>query len=447
MHRLAAVPFPMPPSSSPPIVVNGSGNDVARDPRHARARRRRRWTLGLAAVAGVGVVSALLARLGPAVPTVDRNAVWTDAVRRGELRRQVRGVGTLVPEDNRWVAARTEARVEKIVVFPGATVGPETVVLVLSNPELQQTALDADAAVVTAQAKLVQLRAQLEGGLLERRAAQAQAVGDQETAAAQVEVDERLSKKGLIAEIELRKSQIRARQLAVCADIERQRVEFSRQSVEPQLAVAQGELDTAKSAAALRRGQLDALQVRAGMTGVLQAVPVEVGQRVVPGANLARVADPARLKAQVKIPETQARDVVVGLPANVDFRTGAPPVAARVARVDPGAQGGTVLVDLAFEEGTALPRGARPDLGIEGAVELERLEDVLLVGRPTGGVEDATVGLFRLEADGAHAARVPVRFGRGSLKEIEVRDGLREGDRVILSDMTAQDGHARIRLN
>ncbi len=442
MHRLAAVPFPMTPPVSP---VNG--NDVARDPCHLRSRRRRRWALGLAALAGVGAGSVLLARLGPAVPTVDKSAVWTDMVRRGELRRQVRGVGTLVPEEVRWVAARTEARVERIAVFPGAAVDPETVVVVLSNPELQQAALDADAAVVAAQAKLVQLRAQLEGSLLERQAAQAHAEGEKDTAAAQVEVDERLSKKGLIAEIELRKSQIRARELAVCSDLERQRVAFSRQSVEPQLAVARGELETARAAAALRRGQLDALQVRAGMAGVLQAVPVEVGQRVVPGANLARVADPARLKAQVKVPETQARDVIVGLPARVDLRTGAPAVAARVSRVDPGAQGGTVLVDLAFEPGTSLPRGARPDLGIEGAVELEHLENVLLVGRPAGGAEDATVGLFRLEADGAHASRVPVRLGRGSLKEIEVRDGLREGERVILSDTTAQDGHARIRLN
>lgn len=441
MHRLASVPFPS-------LTAAPAGtNDVARDPRHGRARRRRRVALGLGALAAIGAVSVVLARLGPAVPTVDKGAVWTDAVRRGELRREVRGIGTLVPEEVRWVAARTEARVERIAVFPGATVGPDTVVLILSNPELQQSALDADAAVVAAQAKLVQLRAQLEGGLLERQAAQAHAVGEKETAAAQVEVDERLSRKGLIADIEFRKSQIRARELAVCADIERQRVEFARQSVEPQLAVANGELETTRAAAALRRGQLDALQVRAGMAGVLQAVPVEVGQRVVPGANLARVADPARLKAQVKVPETQARDVIVGLAARVDLRTGQPPVAARVSRVDPGAQNGTVLVDLAFEPGAALPRGARPDLGVEGAVELERLENVLLVGRPAGGVEESTVGLFRLEADGVYAARVPVRLGRGSLKEIEVRDGLREGDRVILSDTTANDGHARIRLN
>lgn len=434
----------LPPTAN---VVTHNGTDVARDPRHARNRRRRRLALGAAALLGIGVVSVVLARLGPAVPSVDRHVVWTDTVRRGELLRQVRGIGTLVPEEIRWVAARTEARVERIVVFPGTAVGPDTVVLLLSNPELQQAALDADAAVTTAEAKLVHLRAQLEGTTLERQAAFARAQGERDTAAAQVEVNERLAKKGLIADIELRKSQIAARELAACCDIEGQRVEFARQSVGPQLAVAQGELETARAAAALRRGQLDALQVRAGMAGVLQAVPVEVGQRVSPGANLARVADPARLKAQVKIPETQARDVVLGLTGTVDLRTGAPPVPARVARVDPAAQGGTVLVDLAFEPGTALPRGARPDLGVEGAVELERLENVLHVGRPAFGQEEGTVSLFRLSADGTGAVRTRVRLGRGSVNQIEVRDGLREGDQVILSDTTAYDSHERIRLN
>ncbi len=419
--------------------------DVARSTHIARSRRRWRWALIAGGVLSIVLTTLVLSRLRPAAPTVDRSTVWIDTVRRGPMLRQVRGLGTLVPEAIRWIAARNDARVEQIVVFPGTRVEPDTVLLILSNPELQQSTLDADAAVTAAQARLVNLRAQLQGQALERQSAFARAQGDRDTALAAVEVNERLSKDGLIAAVELKKSQISAKELTACCDIERQRVDFTQQAIEPQLAVAQGELDQARAQAALHHSQFDALQVRAGMTGVLQQVPVEAGQRVTAGTNLARVADPARLKAQVKIAETQAKDIQPGLPASVDTRNGI--VAARVSRVDPAVQAGTVLVDLSFDDATPLPRGARPDLSVEGTVELERIDDALVVGRPAFAQEEGTATLFRLSADGSEATRVPVRLGRGSLNIVEIRGGLQPGDCVILSDTSAYDNSERIRLN
>ena len=422
-----------------------SSMDVARPTHVVRNRRRWRWVLLTAGLLIAAIATLTLSRLRPAVPSVDRSTVWIDTVRRGPMIREVRGLGTLVPESIRWIAARNDARVEQIVVFPGTKVESDTVLLILSNPELQQSALDSDAAVTTAQAKLVNMRAQLQGQALERQAAFAKAQGDRDTALAAVEVNERLSKEGLIATVELKKSQISAKELTTCCEIERQRVDFTQQAVEPQLAVAQSELDQARAQAVLLHGQLDALHVRAGMAGVLQQVPVEVGQRVTAGTNLARVADPTRLKAQVKIAETQAKDIQPGLSASVDTRNGV--VAARVSRVDPAVQAGTVLVDLTFDGTTPLPRGARPDLSVEGTVELERIDDALVVGRPAFAQEESTVGLFRLSAGGDEATRVPVKLGRGSLNIVEIRGGLQPGDRVILSDTSAYDSSERVRLN
>jgi HlyD family secretion protein len=419
------------------------GMDVVRSPRHASSRRRRRWLGAAGALLALAAVTILVARLRPAVPSVPRDSIWIDTVRRGEMIRQVRGLGTLVPEEIRWIAAATDARVERIVMFPGATVQPDTVLLVLSNPELQQSVLDADGAVKAAQARLVNLRAQLEGAVLERQSAYAKAEGDRETAVAQVEVDERLNQQGLVAAVELKKSQITAKELIAMCEIEKQRVEFNRQSVEPQIAIAQGDLDQAKAQAALRHSQFDALQVRAGMAGVLQQVPVEVGQRITAGTNLARVADPAKLKAQIKIPETQARDIEPGLPVSVDTRNGV--IEGRVSRLDPAVDAGTVLTDVTFN-GAPLPRGARPDLSVEGTVELERIPDTLIVNRPTFGREDSTVGLFRLSPDGTEATRVQVQLGRGSVNVVEIRSGLKAGDQIILSDTSAYDGAARIRI-
>ena len=418
--------------------------DVARSPRFAQKRRRQRWIVGGIAALALAGITASLAHLRPAVPTIEKGSIWTDTVRRAPMIRQVRGMGTLVPEEIRWIAAGTDARVERIVVFPGATVAPDTLLLVLDNPELRQSALDADAAATAAQARLVNLRAQLESQSLERQAAFAKAQGDRDTADAQVDVNERLSKQGLVAQVELKKSQITAKELTECCEIERQRVDFTRQSVEPQIAVAQGELDQAKAQAALKHSQLDALQVRAGMPGVLQQVPVEVGQRITAGVNLARVADPTKLKAQIKIPETQARDIQQGLPVSVDTRNGL--ADGRVSRIDPAVLAGTVLVDVTFN-GAALPRGARPDLSVEGTIELERIDDTLVVNRPAFGQEESAVSLFRLSPDGSEATRTRVTLGRGSVSVVEVRDGLRAGDRVIISDTSAFDSSDRLRLN
>ena len=442
--NLRPTPFPAPtpvPGGRPAFTPSGSGMDVNRSPLIARRRQRLRWLLAGGAALALVAVGVVFSRLRPAMPTVERVGVSVDTVRRGPMIRQVRGLGTLVPEEIRWIAARTDARVERIVIFPGAAVNPDTVILQLSNPELEQSVLDGDAAVVAAQARLVSLRAQLESQALERESAFAKAQGDRDTATAQVEVNEKLAEKGLIADVELRKSRISAKELTSCCEIEGRRVEFTRQSVDPQLAVARGELEGAKAQAALRHSQLDSLQVRAGMVGVLQIVPVEVGQRVTAGTNVARVADPARLKAQVKIPETQARDIQPGQPADVDTRNGV--ASGHVSRVDPSVQAGTVLVDISFGD-TPLPRGARPDLSVEGTVELEHIDDTLVVGRPAFGQEEGTVSVYRLTPDGTEAARVRVKLGRGSLSTVEVRDGLQAGDKIILSDTSNSDKNSDV---
>ena len=421
-----------------------SGMDVPRI--DAARRRNKRWILFVAgAILLVGVITFGLAHLKPAAAVVERASVWIDTVKRGPLLRQVRGMGTLVPEEISWIAARNDGRVEKIVVWPGTEVQPNTILLIMSNPELQQSAMDTDAAVTASQAKLVNLRAQLQGQSLERQAALTKASGERDTALAELEVNERLAQRGLIALLDLKKSQITARELAASYEIEKQRFEFAQQAVEPQLAVANGELDQAKAQAALRHSQLDALQVRAGMKGVLEQIPVEVGQRVMAGRNLARVADPTHLKAQIKIAETLARDISVGQPASVDTRTSGI-MAGRVSRIDPAVRQGTVLVDVTFNA-ASLPYGVRPDLSVEGTIELERLEDVIYVGRPAFGQDESTVGLFKLTGDGNDAERVKVKLGRGSVNAIEIEAGLQPGDRVILSDTSAYDNQQLIRLH
>jgi len=363
---------------------------------------------------------------------------------RGALVRDVGGIGTLVPEDVRWIPARTDARVERIVVWPGTQVTEDTVLLVLSSAELEQQALDSDAAVKSARAKVTQLQAQLEGELLERQAALTKAKADRDTAAVEMEVDERLAKRGLIAALDFKKAQITATELAANFEVEKQRYDFAKQSMEPRLAVAQGDLDQAKAQSVLHHSQFDALQVRAGMNGVLQQIAVEVGQRVSAGTSLARAADNTKLKAQIKIPETQARDVALGQTAQIDMRNGSI-VAGTVSRIDPAVREGTVLVDVTFM-GATLPRGARPDLSVEGTIELEHLNDAVYVDRPAFGQDDSTIGLFKLDPDGTLAGRVKVRLGRGSATKAVIEEGLRPGDRVVLSDTSAFDSHDRIQL-
>jgi HlyD family secretion protein len=425
------------------VDIKNQSMDVARTAATGR-RIRRRLLLAIIGLSLAGAVTFWAYHLRKAPPVVDRSLLWIDTVKQGELFRQVRGSGSLVPEEINWIAARNDGRIEKILVWPGTKVEPDTVLLVMNNPELRQLTLDAEAAVTAAEAKLVNLKAQLQSQSLEREAALTKASGDQEAAVAELEVNERLAKEGLLATLDLRKSRIAARELTAFYEIEKQRFEFAKEAVEPQLAVAQGELDQAKAQAALRHSQLDALQVRAGMKGVLQQIAAEVGQRVAAGTNLARVVDPGHLKAQVKIPETQARDITVGQSASIDTRTSGL-LAGHVSRIDPAVQQGTVLVDVVFD-GVTLPHGARPDLSIEGVIQLERLSDVTFVGRPALGQDESVVQLFKLTPNGTEAERVNVKLGRGSTNAIEIKEGLAPGDRVILSEMSSYDGQKIIRL-
>jgi len=425
------------------VPADASPMDIPRIGYRQRKWRRNVLLLLLAAALVTGV-TIFVSRLEPALPSVDRSSVWIDTVSRGPLIRDVRGIGTLVPEDFRWLPARTDARVEQIVIWPGTEVTADSVILILSSAELEQEGRDADAAIKSAQAKLTQLQAELEGELLERQAALTKAQADRDTAEAELQADERLAKGGLISNLDFKKAQIAAVELSANFEVEQRRYEFDKRSIEPRMAVAQTDLDQSKAQAELRHSQVDALQVRAGMTGVLQQIAVDVGQRVSAGTNLARVADNTKLKAEIKIPETQARDIAIGQTAQVDMRNGSI-VTGKVSRVDPAVREGTVLVDVTFH-GIELPKGARPDLSVEGTIELESLADAIYVGRPAFGQDDSTIGIFRLGADGVTATRTKVQLGRGSATKVVIENGLTPGDRVILSDTSAFDSHERIQL-
>jgi HlyD family secretion protein len=416
--------------------------DIPR-PSQAKAKLKKRILLGsIAALVLIGI-TVLLARLKPAAPTVERNLVWIGDVKRGQMLRQVRGLGTLVPEDITWIAARTQGRVEKIVLRPGAIVTPDSVILILTNPDVVRAAADADSQLKAAEAEFANLKVQIESGVLAAESTAASAKADYEQAKLRAEVNEQLFKDGLVSPLEVRLSKVTAEQAATRNTIEQKRYAFTKDSVAPQLAVKSAELDRLRDQARIRHDELDALTVRAGMNGVLQILPIDVGAQVQPGGNLARVADPRRLKAEIRIPETQARDVQLGQVAQIDTRNGV--VAGKVARIDPSVQNGTVTVDVTISD--ELPRGARPDLSVDGTVELERLENVIYVGRPAFGQERSTVGIFKLDGAGTYATRTPVQLGRSSVNTIEVINGLQPGDRVILSDMSQYDSSDRVKLN
>lgn len=416
--------------------------DIPR-PSQAKAKLKKRILLGsIVAVVLVGITVAL-ARLKPAAPTIERSMVWVGEVKRGQMLRQVRGLGTLVPEDITWIAARTQGRVDKIILRPGATVTPESVILVLSNPDVVRAATDADSQLKAAEAEFANLKVQIESSVLAAESTAATAKADYEQARLRAEVNDELFKDGLVSPLEVRLSKVTAEQAATRNTIEQKRYAFTKDSVAPQVAVKAAEVDRLRDQAKLRHDELEALNVRAGMNGVLQILPVEVGAQVQPGSNLARVADPRRLKAEIRIPETQARDVQIGQLAQIDTRNGV--VAGQVARIDPSVQNGTVTVDVTITD--ELPRGARPDLSVDGTVELERLDNVIYVGRPAFGQERSTVGIFKLDASGTYATRTPVQLGRSSVNTIEVVNGLQPGDRVILSDMSQHDSSDRVKLN
>jgi HlyD family secretion protein len=416
--------------------------DVPR-PHVAKQKRKRRIIIIAGSILGLILVTFLLSRLKPAVPSVDRSTVWIDTVKRGPMVRQVRGLGTLVPQEIRWIAANTEGRVEKIVIRPGAHVEPDTIILELSSPELEQSARDAEMKAKAAEAEMTTLRATLQRQVLEQESSAARVHSEFQQAKMEAETNENLKKNGLVAELTYKTSKVKSEDLEVRDAIEQKRLTFARDSIEPQLASKQSEVDQVKALAQLKLNQVEALHVRAGFAGVLQQLPLEVGQRVIPGANLARVADPTKLKAQVKIAETQAKDIQNNQVASIDTRNGI--VAGHVVRVDPAVEQGTVTVDVALDGD--LPKGARPDLSVDGTIELERLDNVIYVGRPAFGQENNTVGIFKLVAGTSEAVRTPVKLGRSSVNTIEILSGLEPGDQVILSDTSSMDAHERIRLN
>ena len=414
-------------------------------PRGEEVKRRKRIRQSIYAISALTVIILItvgVSRLKPAAPTVDRATVWVDTVKQGPMVRQVRGSGTLVPEDIRWIPANTQGRVERIVLRAGAQVTPESVILELSNPELEQTVLGDRANLRAAEANLESRQADLDSALLNQRAATARVESDYRQAALQLEANESLYKDKLISELQLKQSRSQAQELKNRWEIEQKRTEIATQNLKAQLAPQQAEVERLRTMFELHNRQLAQLKVRAGMAGVLQVVPVEVGQQVQPGANLARVANPRTLKAELRIPETQTKDLTIGQLASIDTRNGV--VEGRVSRIDPAAQNGTVGVDVSLTG--ALPPGARPDLSVDGTVELERLNNVVYVGRPAFGQENSTVGLFKL-TEGGEAVRVTVQLGRSSVNTIEIVDGLRPGDQVVLSDMSAWDQYERIRLN
>jgi HlyD family secretion protein len=418
--------------------------DIQRPASVAQAKKRRQYMFGAIGIIVIVLVSVVLARLKPAAPTVERATVWVDIVKRGPMVRQVRGLGTLVPVDEarRWVPASTQGRVERIVLRPGVQVTPETIVLELSDPNVQQALNDAEQQLRASEADYNSLKARLDAETLNQRAQAAIVRADHDNAQTERKMNEALAKEGLVSNLILTQSVTRAESLITRNRIEGDRLKVTEASASAQLQSAQALIDQRRSNYNLRRQQVDQLRVRAGMTGVLEQVPVEVGQQVQPGTNLVRVADPTRLKAELRIAETQARDLTIGQIASVDTRQGFIP--GKVIRIDPSAVNGTVTVDVALEG--ELPRGARPDLSVDGTIELERLDNVLFVGRPAFGQEQSTVGLFKLDQTTGEASRAQVQLGRSSVNTIEVLGGLAEGDQVVLSDMSAWDQFERIRL-
>jgi HlyD family secretion protein len=416
--------------------------DLPRDPTFRKRRRLRRIAYGLVGTIALAAASVALARMEPASPTVPADTLVRDTVKRGSVTRQVRGPGTLVPEDTRWIPATTDGRVEQILLRPGAPVQAHTVILELSNPQVEQEALNARLQLQSAQAQLENLRVQYDSDLLTQESQLAALDAEFEQAKMESETRDALAKEKLVSELERRQAELRAETLKKRLDIERRRLASARESLEARLRVPRAAVDQARAVADLFETRLQSLKVRPGFVGVLQQVPVEVGQRVGPGTNLARVADPGRLKAELKIAETQAKDVEVGQAVEIDTRDGV--VAGRVSRKDPAATNGTVTVDVTLTD--PLPRGAVPDLSVDGMIQLERLENVLYVGRPSLGQELSSVGLFRMTPDGRQAEHVRVKFGRSSVNSIVVLEGLTEGQSVILSDMSAWAAFDKVRI-
>ena len=418
--------------------------DIAR-PDIRRKKRRRQIFLIAAGIITLVLVTLGLSRLGPALPTIEGPA-FTDTVKRGEMLCEVRGNGTLVPEEIRWITATSPGRVEKILLLPGVTVEPDTILVELSNPELEQATFEAESQWHAAEAQLEKLKVQLDSERMTQQSLIASLKSDLAQAKIEAEADEDLLKDGLVPSLAAKRTRSRANELQDRHELEQERLKISGKSTLAQLRVQEAEVERLRKQWELKKRQMEALKVRAGIPGVLQRLgderPLQVGQQVLIGATLARIANPAKLKAEIRVAETQARDIQFDQRAIIDTRNGTVP--GHVVRIDPAAVNGTVTVDIALD--APPPRGARPDLGVDGTITLEHLTDVLHVGRPVNGQAESLVGLFKIVDAGKRAVRVQVKLGRTSVSKVEVKEGLAEGDQIILSDMSQYDGHEQVRL-
>jgi HlyD family secretion protein len=418
--------------------------DIARPEFKQQKRRRQMVWGGLGLVILVALTLGVM-RLKPAAPTVERATIWTDTVKRGSMLRQVRGLGTLVPshEDVRQIPAETEATVLRIIKLPGSLVEPDTILVEMSNPQLEQEAVDAQLQVKAAEAEYQSLKVKLDSDLMTQRAGAATVNADYNEAQRQAKTDKSLYDLGVVSGLTAKASAGKAEELETRNSIEDERLKINKQAIESQLAVQAAKVGEMRALADLKRQQLEKLKVRAGVAGVLVEMPLQVGQHVLPGAELAKIVQPNHLMAELKIPETQARDVQIGEPASVDTHNGI--IAGTVSRVDPAVQNGTVTVDVSLTG--ELPKGARPDLSVDGTIDLEKLENVLYVGRPAFGQENSTISMFVLDREGNGASRVQVKTGRASVNLIQIDSGLKEGDTVILSDMSRWDSTDRVKLD
>lgn len=418
--------------------------DIAR-PDFKAQKNRRQLIIGAAVVLGVVAVGVGISRLKPAAPSVERSTIWTDTVKRGSMLRQVRGLGSLVPSQDavRQIPAETEATVVRIRMLPGSQVKANTILLEMSDPQTEQSALDAHLQLKAAEAEAQSLHSTLESDLMNQRAGAATVSADHAQAQRQADTDKALYDLGVISGLAYKSSRGKAEELTTRNDFEEQRLTAKRKAIQAQLSQQQAKVDQLRTLAQLKQKQLDALKVRAGIDGVVVDLPLQVGQHVSPGTMLAKVVEPDHLMATLKIAETQARDVQIGEPVSIDTHNGV--VDGTVMRVDPAVQNGTVTVDVKISG--ELPKGARPDLSVDGTIDLERLDNVLYVGRPAVGQENSSISLFRLSPGGQEATRVPVKVGRASVNSIQILEGLREGDTVILSDMSRWDSTDRVRID
>jgi HlyD family secretion protein len=413
-------------------------------PRESQRRRKivLRVICGVIILAVVGGVTLYVSKMKPAAPSVDRSSIWVDTVKHGSMLQAVRGLGRLVPEEIRWIPAATEGRVERKVLEPGARVTPDTVLIELSNPQLEQETVSAEWDWKADENSYTDLQLRLRREDLTQKADLARMESDYEQARIKYESRKVLGQDGLISALDLREYQVAAEQSGNRLNIEKERAEINRESMAAQLSERRTRVDQRKAVYEMKKNQLEQLKVRAGVDGILQQIEVDVGQRIGAGTNLARVVNPNRLKAELSVSETQAKDVQLGQAASIDTRNGV--IQGRVSRVDPAVRDGAVTVDIRIEG--ELPKGARPDLSVDGTIVLEQLDDVVYVGLPVQAQADSQISLFKLAAGGKEAHRVKVQLGRSSVSTVEVREGLKPGDQVVLSDMSAQDGFDDIRL-